>query len=87
MWIHLLTLRLIDGATGVKAPENPKKTGGDDAPRIEIWETRKQPKAKRKKQPDEFIQEQLAAVAGMTRQEALHLLDEDDEEVFLLLLM
>lgn len=65
----------------------PTKIGGDDVPtRVEIWEGREKPKKKRKKQPDEFIQEQLAAVAGMTVADAKAVLADDDEEMIFLLL-
>lgn len=74
-------------ASGTVPLHEPQKIGGDDVPRVEVWERRKKSK-KQDEQLDKFIREQYEQITGKTKQEVQEIIGEyDDEDDVLLLLM
>ena len=76
-----------DGLGGSKpVPETPTKQGGDDAPRVEIYETRKKRvKATTSINKQETLLKKGKSVKQLVK-EALSESPDDDEEMILLLL-
>lgn len=88
MWVHLLPLGLIDGASSAKTST---KIGGDDAIRYEIWEKPRKPE-KRDEALDKVIREAYDKIRGITPPVTVDVVakpvyDESDDEEAILLLM
>ena len=85
-WVEQNDVYSISGTSA--AVTTPRKIGGDDVPRVEYWETRKQPK-KHDEQLEKFIREQYEQITGKTTNEVREIIGDydDDEEILLLLVL
>jgi hypothetical protein len=102
MWIHLLALRLIDGASAIGSVEPPVAEGGGGGGRIERrYERRKPRKHERKYEyedapPEQFNKAMRAAIqevklikpkTNSNIKQVIYNGDEEDEKIAILLLL
>ncbi len=85
MLAHWYGLLFLGSAPPVQAA--PKKIGGDDVPRIEVWERRKS--EKKDDALAQFIKAQYAQITGKTPEQIAKIIsvnyEDDDEEILLLM--